>query len=92
METSEDSEEDKSSCEDSDTSSDEYETNWIEAAQLACVHSSTDLTSKNAEIHAPKRKRRRGWKKKTKMPYSSSMFYRDYHNPHVRDLNHVDAK
>ena len=91
METSEDSEEDKSSCEDSGTSSDEYETNWIEAA-TTCLHSSTDLTSKNAEIHAPKRKRRRGWKKKTKMPYSSSMFYRDYHNPHVRDLNHVDAK
>ena len=33
-----------------------------------------------------------GKTKNTKMPYSSSMFYRDYHNPRVRDLNHVDAK
>ena len=64
METPEDSEEDKSSCEDSGTSSDEYETNWIETV-TTCVHSRTDLANKNAEIHTSKRKHRRGWKKKT---------------------------
>ena len=80
-----------SSCEDVSTSDDEYATNWIEAA-IKCTVSSADLVSENAETHTKKRKRKRGWRKKTKVPYSSSMFYRDYHEPNNRDVNHADAK
>ena len=35
---------------------------------------------------------RSGWKKRTKLSYISSMFYRDYHNANVRVADHIDAK
>ena len=44
---------------------------------------------------AKKRKQRTprgGWTKRAKLPYESSMFYRDFHNENVKDLNHIDAK
>ena len=80
-----------SSFKDVGTSSKEHETDWIEA-EATCVHSITDLLSKNTETHSSKSKRRRGWKKKTKIPYNNSTFYRHYHNPKVRDSNHTDTK
>ena len=40
----------------------------------------------------PKRARRRRWRWKAKLPYTSSMFYRDYHNPKVRLTGTADAK
>ena len=33
-----------------------------------------------------------GWKKRPKLPYEVSMFYRDFHNPNVKILNHIDAR
>ena len=42
----------------------------------------------------PKRKRKRRWKCRRKLPYSVSMFYRDFHSPTCmhRVLGHRDAK
>ena len=39
-----------------------------------------------------KRQRTRGWTKRQKFPYTTSMFYRDYHNPNVQKDGHIDAK
>ena len=86
-----DSDEVPSSCEDDSTSEDGYADNWIEAA-MKCTVSSTDLSPENTQTRTPNRKRRRGWTNKLKMPYSSSMFYRDYHGENVQNVNHADAK
>ena len=40
----------------------------------------------------PQRKRKRRWKCRRKLPYSVSMFYRDFHSPTCRILGHRDAK
>ena len=40
----------------------------------------------------PRKRKRKGWRKQVKLPYTSSMFYRDYHNKNVQDLSHRDAK
>ncbi len=44
------------------------------------------------EAPPPRKRRRKGWHKRVKLPYTSSMFYQDYHNKNVQDLSHVDAK
>ena len=48
------------------------------------------------ETPAEKRKRngwqQGGWKKRCKLPYTTSMFYTDYHNVNVQDPTHRDGK
>ena len=54
------------------------------------LHRSTPVA--DVAVTNQKRKRKRKWRKRTKLPYTSSMFYRDYHNVNVRDPTHREAK
>ena len=53
---------------------------------------STKTVTEPAENPRKRCKRRRGWKKRKKLPFRCSMFYRDYNNPDVRVAGHMDAK
>ena len=76
--------------EDSDDDSDsELIVNW--------VHRVLSDARTNYEGHEicqvpPKKRTKRTWKCRKKLPYATSMFYRDFHNPAVRVLGHRDAK
>lgn len=37
-------------------------------------------------------KSRKKFHKRPKLPYTASIFYRDYHNPNVQDLDHIDGR
>ena len=63
-------------------------TDWV---QRAILNSQNDRCTP-VEESKPPRKRSRGWTKRTKMPFNSSMFYRDYHNPNVKVVEHTEAK
>jgi hypothetical protein len=73
-----------------DTDSDEaaVTTDWI---HNLVVEAQKDETN-SVVAKKPPRKIRRRWRKRAKMPYRSSMFYRDFHNRNVQDLGHRDAK
>ena len=80
----------KDSDDDSDDDSDwEITVNWIQRAI-----SESELRYEGREISdVPAKKRaKRTWKCRNKLPFTSSMFFRDYHNPCVQDLTHRDAK
>ena len=63
-----------------DDSDSEHIVNWIQR-----VISDAHAHSYGLEMsEVPETKRaKRTWKYRKKLPYSSSMFYRDYHNPSV---------
>ena len=79
-----------------ETSDDEIDINDLDPhGYIAKVLQSTKPIVKmpTEPVEPPrKRKRRRGWKCTTRLPYTSSMFYRDYHNPKVQVSGHKDAK
>ena len=90
---------DSSDCS-SDTSLDSSSSSSLDDAPLQPILSSLYAsvmdpvrTSVVGEKRVPDRRSpRSGWKKRTKLPYTSSMFYRDYHNANVRVTDHIDAK
>ena len=77
-----------SSDSNSDSSDTEWGVDWIKEVLCSPRTSDKERVSKRK----PLRKRRRRWKKRPKLPYTSSMFYIDYHNPNVQNLAHIDAK
>jgi hypothetical protein len=76
---------------DSDTDSDDelvpHQIDYIKVC-LDLLGRGVDRSKKRKAPPKPKG----GWKKRTKIPYECSAFYRDYHNPNVRQLDHIDAK
>ena len=79
-------------ADDSDESEDDedikFGPDWIQLV----ISNTRDHGDKHSSSDKPKKKRKRRWKCRKKLPYSSSLFYRDYHSPTVRDLDHIDAK
>jgi len=67
---------------------------WIKKARIKALEEAQLIPVARIAPQKPpqKRSRSRTWKKKIKLPYKSSMFYRDYHNPNVRNRDHADAK
>ena len=67
---------------------------WIKKARIKALEEAQLIPVARIAPQKPpqKRSRSRTWKKKIKLPYRSSMFYRDYHNPNVRNRDHADAK
>jgi len=53
---------------------------------------STRQVESDVESAPPARKRRRQWRWKRKLPYTTSMFFRDYHSPLVKILTTSEAK
>jgi len=80
---------------DSDTKNDDYK---LLKTYLPQVYQPETASITPVSNETPAEKRRRegwqvgGWKKRTKLPYTTSMFYRDYHNINVQDVTHRDAK
>ena len=65
-----------------------FDVDWIHR-----VVSNSHKRSANLDASLqPKKKRKRRWKCRRKLPYSVSMFYRDFHNPSCRKLGTKDAK
>ena len=78
---------------DSDESEDsdgdlKFEVDWVQRVIANIRKRSDDMDS----FEKPKKKRKRRWKCRRKLPYSTSMFYRDFHSPTVRVLSHRDVK
>ena len=68
-----------SNIDDSEDSDDDFQfdVDWVQR-----VISNLDKRSDNLNSTVkPKKKRKRRWKCRRKLPYSVSMFYRDFHNP-----------
>ena len=75
---------------DSDDDSDsEHIVDWVQRA-ISDAHAHAE-SREMTEVPATKRTKRT-WTCRKKLPYSSSPFYRDYHNPSVQDLIHRDSK
>ena len=72
-----------------DDSDSEHIVNWVQRA-ISDAHAHAE-GREMTKVPATKRAKRM-WKCRKKLPYSSSMFYRDFHNPSVQDLTHRDAK
>ena len=65
-----------------------FDVDWVQRVISNCINRSDSL-------HSPvqtKKKRKRRWKCRRKLPYSVAMFYKDYHNPECKLLGHRDAK
>ena len=78
---------------DSDVSEDndedfKFDVDWVQRV-ISNVHKRSE--SLNSTVK-PKKKRKRRWKCRRKLPYSVSMFYKDYHNTQCKLLGHRDAK
>jgi len=65
-----------------------FDVNWIQRVVSNAHKRAANL---DASLQ-PKKKRKRRWKCRRKLPYSVSMFYRDYHNPSCQKLGTMDAK
>lgn len=78
----------EASDESGDSSGIKWDVDWIQT-----VISNTRM---RPDIHfsssKPKKRRNRSWKCRTKLPYTSSMFYRDYHSLTCRSEGHIDYK
>ena len=72
-----------------DNSDSEHTVDWIQEV-ISGAH--TRAVNQSSSELPPKKRRKRTWKCRRKLPYSTSMFYRDYHNPTCRILTHIDAK
>ena len=74
---------------DSSVSSDSDPHGFIRARK-----SVTESVTESVDGHNPRKRRKRkgGWKKRTKLPYKSSLFYRDYHDPRVKVSGTPEAK
>ena len=78
------------SDDDNDDNSDSCHTvNWIQ--QVISGAHAREINPSLSES-PPKKRRKRTWTCRKKLPYSTSMFYRDYHNPNCRILTNIDAK
>ena len=53
---------------------------------------SEEPVNHSSTVKPPNKRQKRTWKCRRKLPYSTSMFYRDFHSPTCRDLTHIDAK
>ena len=65
-----------------------FEVDWVQRVM-------SNIRKRSDSLHSsekPKKKRKRRWKCRKKLPYSTSMFYRDFHSSTVRDLSHRDSK
>ena len=80
----------------SDDSFDSVDSDIDDAFRLTRQRLSKELShalkSSASSVTSPVKRKRRKWKKRTKLPYTSSMFYRDFHNVNVRDPTHIDGK
>ena len=78
---------------DSDESEDsdedvKFDVDWVQRI-ISSIRKRSDNLGESLQ---PKKKRKRRWKCRRKLPYSVSMFYRDFHSPTCRILGHRDAK
>ena len=78
---------------DSDESEDsdediKFDVDWVQRVVSSAHKRSGNL---DASLQS-KKKRKRSWKCRRKLPYSVSMFHRDYHSPTCRKLGTKDAK
>ena len=77
------------SDESEDSASDlKFEVDWVQRVISNVRKRSDDMYS----CEKPQKKHRRRWKCRPKLPYTTSMFYRDFHSPTVRVSGHTDAK
>ena len=79
------SDSDESENSDDDT---KFEVDWVQRVVSNTRKRSSGLHS----CEKPKKKRQRRWKCRRKLPYSTSMFYKDFHSRTCRVLGHKDAK
>ena len=79
------------SDENEESSDIDFGVDWIQKV-LSNNFQRPDIRSSSPHPKKKQKKRRRRWKCRTKLPYTSSMFYRDFHNPCCRTPDTKDYK